>query len=408
MSDDRYFRITTDRLSESNAGDIIKAVYGGNNINLSTTLVIKERINYDDCDQMGTLSPIYKGKSIKVIILHDKVGVVTLRSVKGQSTKVHYAKVVANKTNDAEVVAKNKAKLKRKNYLRGKGYSVSREKAKKRLTSLENCTLLKKWDDVKDKIKYPIVGSGKIDGIRATVYGDGVLMSRGGLEVHANHITKQVGLGRRMDGELYIPGADLETIQSIVSKVGHLRKQELHYFIFDKPKAIPFIGRLEHLERDRKVFSDNVKYPNVHIVPQIILNNEEEADKFYRDCLDVGYEGVVYRTLDGIYIEGRTKDVVKRKPMHSAEFKITQVLYDKDNLIYFEVECSAGTFKSIPKWSDAVRAKGHYVSHDDEYLGQYAEIEYQDKTKYGIPKFTNVKAIRETRVTKEGHVELVY
>jgi len=397
----------------SKVGDILCRV-GGQLNNLSGEYVSDKgsqcgkemdlKLIIEDDVKLTFLPPIYKGKDTQVVMAYSDEYSYTVRR-DGNGTKVFKVKCIGNTKNDSSTVAKNKTVLKRKNYLRKKGYYKSRTEAEKGEGKITSCSLLRKWDDLKDKIEYPIVASGKIDGIRCTYEMDTPLMSRGRKVIIARHIWLNLGSTHDTDGELYIPNASLERIQSVVTKYEHWDKGELHYFIFDIPVAKPFIERLAILEEYREYYKDKT---NIHVVPQKVINNEEEADEFYQYCLDKGYEGAVYRTLGGIYCSGRTPEILKRKPIITAEYPVANVLRDKDGLVYFELKCSAGTFKSVPMWSDKDRAAWGWEAYCSNPVGSgrktVAEVQYHDKTARGIPKFSNVKVLRTIKI-EDGELE---
>jgi len=397
-----YYRVKDDK-ETSSTGDII-SVDG----DLPWNYRMKQEVPH--CNNVQLLqhyAPVYKGENVKVTFLYDAEGAYTLRE-SGENVSIYSSSVKANSVNGKLTVAKNKAKLKRKNYLR-KDYKTSREKAKKAnlSTSLETCDLLSKWRDRKDKITYPIIGSGKVDGIRCTKYKDNILTSRGGIEIKQWHILRECNAPEwLMDGELYIPGKSFEYIQGVVSRGNTERYGEVHWFIFDIPVALPFLLRLDRLKELEGELTGWLISKYIHFIPHRVLNNEEEANDFYRECVGKGFEGCVYRTLDGVYKGSRTAEVIKRKPLFSREFKITKILFDKDSLVYYELECEKGTFKSVPSWSDEKRSYDIHKYGTDK--GKYAEVEYQDLTAKGIPKFTNVKVIRETRKGEDGEITLIY
>lgn len=357
--------------------------------------------NGEGCGYAFFLDPIYKGKEVELLCGYSNDSTIVVRRECGQY-KVYEAKQKGNSVNSADAVAKNKAKLKRKTYLIKKGYHTSRYAAEKAEGKVENCSLLRKWNELKDKVEYPLIGSPKVDGIRATVYGDPQLVSRGGKEIYAPHLLTQLGNAggpddlMEVDGELYIPGYPLEKIQSIVTKKYHSKKTLLHFFIFDIPLPVPFFHRLTELRK----LGELKDCPNIHVLPQVVINNEQEADDYYKKMLALGYEGVVYRTLKGTYVGGRTPEILKRKPLLTGEFKIADIVRDKNDRVIFVLEMPNGdTFRSVPTWPHEKREKDYGWATKGHYV---AEVTYYDKTDKGIPKFSNVKVLRQ--VDNDGNL----
>ena len=347
------------------------------------------------CSLASLLPPIYKGEGLEVTFGHceDLSFIIRRDGDKYAKYSTHNS---ANKVNTSDIVAMNKAKLKRKTYLRKKGYFESREEAVASIDKIVACSLLRKWDDVKGKVEYPLIGSPKLDGIRATIYGEPIIMSRGGKELIVPHILSELGSAgepdqlRNVDGELWIPDTSLEKIQSIVTKANHPDKGLLHYFIFDIPVSFQFYHRLEELNALKPIVEE---LEHVHILPQVVLTNEAEANRYYDDCIAAGHEGVCYRTLKGTYVGGRTPEIIKRKPMITEEFQIINTTRDKNDLVIFVLKAKNGTsFKSVPAWEVEERKKDYRFSyHGDGYL---AEVTYYDVTDKGVPKFSNVRVLR--------------
>jgi len=346
-----------------------------------------------DCDYATILAPIYKGKDIEVTCGHCGAYSFVIREGSGTYSK-YDTHSKSNKLNTADTVAMNKAKLKRKTYLIKKGYFKSRHLAERGISKITTCSLLRKWEDVKDKVTYPLLASYKLDGIRCTVYGNNTLMSRGGKEIVAPHLLEEIPNTAEFDGELVIPGESLEIINGVVSKENHKRKCELKYFIFDIPIPFQFYHRLERLEVYRDLFKDN---KHVFVLPHVVIKNKQEADIFYQEALDMGHEGVVYRTLGGVYKGARTPEIIKRRPTISREFPIIDLDRDKDGLVIFILETDdKQRFRAVPSWTDEERSKGFTST-----VGKQGEVEYMEMTTKGVPRHPVFKVVREIGKDKE-------
>lgn len=180
-----------------------------------------------------------------------------------------------------------------------------------------------------DNIKFPVIASPKLDGIRAVVL-NGQLLSRS-LKPIPNEYTKwlfEEVIYEGLDGELIVgkPTAKdcfRKTTSGIMSQEG---KPKVHYYVFDqipeycgmKPDT-PFIKRYE----DFKYLEE---LPNIVVVPQKQINNMEELLAFEEKCLVEGYEGVIIRDPNSPYKYGRStlKEgyMLKIKRYKDAEAKI--------------------------------------------------------------------------------------
>jgi ATP-dependent DNA ligase len=155
-----------------------------------------------------------------------------------------------------------------------------------------------------ETVKFPVLASPKIDGIRATVQG-GMLLSRKLKQIpnHATFNSFSKKLLEGSDGELICgKPTDLDVFRKTSSAVMSLDGDpEVTYFIFDKycEPDTPFKERLEEATR-------LAKRKNIQIVPHGLIKNMAELLEFERHCLGRGYEGVMTRDPYGPYKEGRS------------------------------------------------------------------------------------------------------
>lgn len=151
-------------------------------------------------------------------------------------------------------------------------------------------------------MKYPLLGSPKIDGIRAIITPDGLLSRTG--KRHANQaIHRLFGEFIGLDGELTFGepfGPDvMNRAQSNVRAVN--REGDFRFYVFDsffEPGA-PFKERIDMIS---EIY--NLEKP-VYLIPQVTLNCREEVEAFEEECLAQGYEGIMLRDPEGQYIFGR-------------------------------------------------------------------------------------------------------
>lgn len=152
-------------------------------------------------------------------------------------------------------------------------------------------------------LKYPLLASVKLDGIRATVQ-QGGLWSRS-LKLIPN-IAVQTEFGKMA------PGFDGELIFGPPSEEGCFQKTTsvvmsydaftvgLKYYVFDFFATLPFEKRLEAMNQRTK------NHPNVIPVQQKLILNEDELLEFEENVLDRGHEGVMVRDPGGPYKQGRS------------------------------------------------------------------------------------------------------
>lgn len=157
-------------------------------------------------------------------------------------------------------------------------------------------------EDIK-KLKYPLLASPKLDGIRALVM-DGTIVSRNFKPIpnlHVKHLFSKPEFNG-LDGELICgdpcaPDAFRKTTSAVMSHLG--RPTEVRFHVFDNfLHRAPFHQRLEEIQSH----TSSLIYPVRHQV----VRHEAELITFEEECLLKGYEGVMLRDLYGPYKHGRS------------------------------------------------------------------------------------------------------
>lgn len=324
-----------------------------------------------------------------------------------------------------------------------KQYDKNYRETKEELTEIPLLAMLAK-DHTKvgkdENIKDGVFTSDKLDGIRLLAFCKLVqgiktvhLKSRTGQDLSVPHIEAQLlevmMVGEVFDGEAYVHGPVLQDINSAVQRtdtqakldsaqrkyenaVGddkiekayaelqnslliHELRPRLQFHVFDVVELdVPFSQRLNNLREVGKRFEDysalvEVKYREAHSI--------EELTEQLHDCINRGYEGIMYRLPNGLYESGkRSSGLFKFKLFFDEEFMITGSHKDKQGYIVFELlnnlndekfDCVMGDYT----WRLAVA--------DDDFSGQYMTVKFQARNKGTlIPQFGTGKDIRKGSV----------
>jgi len=192
-------------------------------------------------------------------------------------------------------------------------------------------------DFLKEKIKYPLGSSKKLDGIRAISHINGVFSRNGKEIISAPHINEALKpLFEKypdlvLDGELYAEKdtCDFNTIVSCVRKTKpnlidlDLSKQYIKYYVYDIPN---FDGNdyvyMERINILRSIIND---IPELVLVGYEIVNNKEELQEKLAQYIFEGYEGQMLRVLDSLYESKRSKGLLKHKEFFDEEFIIENI-----------------------------------------------------------------------------------
>jgi len=158
-------------------------------------------------------------------------------------------------------------------------------------------------------LRYPILASAKLDGVRALIIDEGngpVVMSRNGKAIPNQHVQKLfarpelVGLdGELIVGEPTAPDAYRKTVSGVMSSDG---EPAVTYHVFDcvLDRDAPFSARLA-LTKMKIKGADSIK-----LVQHYQVKTEEELLRYEEVCLGKGFEGAMVRDPTGPYKLGRS------------------------------------------------------------------------------------------------------
>ena len=299
----------------------------------------------------------------------------------------------SNETSDAEQAQFEATS--RINKQTDKGYRAAKED----LTELPLLPMLAN-DYLKQghRIKYPCWVSDKLDGVRclAICSEEGVILkSRGGKLYDVKHIQDQLKLsmqiGEIWDGELYIHGKYLEEIVSAVKKPNAMTA-DLWFVVFDVVNEQPFDKRL----RDIVAIHGRTLNQQVDAIPYTEVNSEEQMKVAHKSCVARGYEGIMLRNKSGVYESGkRSADLQKFKTFFDSEFKIVDVIPDKDGGAIFVVENTfADNQFNVVGGSHEQRKQ--WIADKESLIGRYITVKYQTTYKdTKIPQFPTFVTFRD-------------
>jgi DNA ligase-1 len=182
-----------------------------------------------------------------------------------------------------------------------------------------------------EDIKYPVLVSPKMDGCRAIVQ-NSVIVSRK-LEVFPNpHIHSLFDSHRLndLDGELTVGLPTDDQVRNLTS--GALNRQsgapDFIYHVFDIIDMVErYQDRYRALERTVPQWIDAGF--KLKLVEHVLVTNAVELLAFENDCLEMGYEGVIVRSLTAPYKHGRSTlkegGMLKLKRFIDAEAQVLEV-----------------------------------------------------------------------------------
>ncbi len=179
-----------------------------------------------------------------------------------------------------------------------------------------------------DKLRYSLLASPKLDGIRAVVR-DGVVYSRSNKPIPNKYVQSLFSQYEHYDGELIVgePTAHdvyRQTTSGVMSADG---EPDVRFFVFDHVSSIssPYRHRVTKLS--------TAKHLVLHEQREIF--DLEQLLAYEQDCLDEGYEGLILRDPSAPYKMGRSTAregyLLKLKRMKTDEATIVGFIEREHN-----------------------------------------------------------------------------
>lgn len=260
------------------------------------------------------------------------------------------------------------------------------------------------YTKVGHRMKYPCYVSPKLDGVRciARITTDKVtFISRGGkpydvpqhLYEALQHLRFLMGAEQLiLDGELYIHGKPLQDIVSCVKK-HNSNTPKLEYWIFDIPIDEPWSVRMIDLELGLGSSALDGYIPGLVVVPNLIVNNEDEARVHLRSYMEEGFEGLMLRSPDGVYeFNHRSSGLMKWKEFQEIEALVVGVTEDRLGEGVLECILPNGiSFECKMRGTHDTRV----FSEQMKLVGNWITVRFQQYTKDGVPQFPVGVCVRE-------------
>lgn len=202
------------------------------------------------------------------------------------------------------------------------------------------------------KLKFPLIVSPKLDGVRAIVI-DGVLMSRSLKPIPNLYAQKLFSkLPNGTDGELILGPANEDpyraTVSAVMSEDGE--PEDLYFHVFDN--YLYKGGFRERFYALQQITRASSPY-RVVVVKHEIVEDIAGLELKEHNFVDQGYEGAMVRSIDGPYKFGRATEkqgyLLKIKRFVDSEAEVLSVYEQKHNENEAETNALGRTERSTKK-----------------------------------------------------------
>lgn len=157
------------------------------------------------------------------------------------------------------------------------------------------------------KIQYPVYASPKLDGIRCSIV-DGKALSRTLKPIPNKHIYGQLSNHslNGLDGELIVGSPTSPTCynESVSNIMAFDKTPNYTYYVFDHHEVNgSFARRFQELLASLGQWG---KYPQICLLEQNLLANEDDMLAYEAAKVEEGYEGIILRSPEAPYKFGRS------------------------------------------------------------------------------------------------------
>lgn len=276
-------------------------------------------------------------------------------------------------------------------------------------------TLAHKVEDHRHKLPEDVIGSPKLDGVRAFFEKGGAFSRNRKQWVSTKFLEKTLsplvappylGQGVIIDGELYCHKFkdDFDYIISLARRNKHFTEKhwadiekylEFHVFdvYFPQSPNLPYVDRAEWIER---TFAGG-SYDKVVPVESEWTKRDDFSDLFTRWTQD-GYEGIMLRDPYAKYELKRSYGLQKYKEFIDEEFTIISFLEGEGKRSGMAGKVllqhpNGKTFEAGLRGNEAKFTK--WLKNNEKYVGKPATIRYQNLTPDGVPRFGVMIAVRD-------------
>ncbi len=187
-----------------------------------------------------------------------------------------------------------------------------------------------------------------------------------------------------LDGEVYagLKNVDGLSLQKIISAFRKPNEDthKLQYWVYD----VPIDQQYGLRNRVLKLLAVNKPDWMVIVVGKQI-NTPEDADDYFQEVTDEGYEGVVYRNYSGLYEFGkRSYNLLKRKKRQTAEATVHSVDIDKNLWGVLNCKTLDGIDFRCQMRVDAGEKNYREYNNAQELIGKVIEVEFEDFSDDGV------------------------
>lgn len=179
----------------------------------------------------------------------------------------------------------------------------------------------------------------------------------------------------------------------------HILEDQIQFHIFDLVDLSGKISQTERFKSLEKLFDIIPIKCESHIVkvPTQVVENIEEVPKVHDEYASLGYEGVVLRSYELVYLPNKRSNFMRKyKHFIDHEYEVIGAKRDKG----VEVEYFVWVLKNedgeefSAKPIGTREEKKEWYKNKEKFIGKFLTVKFQEFTETGVPRFPVAKNFR--------------
>lgn len=207
-----------------------------------------------------------------------------------------------------------------------------------------------------------------------------------------NIINKMINDGWALDGEIYLPGNDINQIDHYVKDTTCPQHKILQFWCYDiiipdASQHIRFMCLYDWLDKFKIKsidYNSHLSHTNLfNVIPFYDVDNADKARTFRDKFINAGFEGLILRNPDAEYQFGKRRAgiMVKYKDAKEGDFKIIDIYPEKTRnlpIIFCQNDINDECFET--RLSTSHSEQELVLNNREAYIGAYVHISYGERS----------------------------
>lgn len=207
-----------------------------------------------------------------------------------------------------------------------------------------------------------------------------------------NIVNKMINDGWALDGEIYLPGNDINQIDHYVKDTTCPQHKILQFWCYDIiiPDASQdtrfncLYGCLDDFKIKSIDYNSHLSHTKIfNVIPFYYVDNADKARTFRNKFINAGFEGLILRNPDTEYQFGKRRAgiMVKYKDAKEGDFKIVDIYPEKTRnlpILFCQNDINYECFET--RLSTSHSEQEQVLNNREAYIGAYVHISFGERS----------------------------